>query len=94
VNKAELIEAVAARADLKKAEATRVIEALFDDYGVVVQTLRSGGKVQVTGFGTFQAKARPARTGRNPQTGQTIEIKAATVPSFKPGQGFKDALNK
>lgn len=94
VNKAELIEMVAARADLKKAEATRAIEALFDGDGVIVDALRKGGKVQVTGFGTFQARNRPARTGRNPQTGAAIEIKAATVPTFKPGQVFKDALNR
>jgi DNA-binding protein HU-beta len=93
VNKAELIESVAASADLKKAEAQRVIEALFDGNGVIAKTLSGGGKVQITGFGTFQARARPARTGRNPQTGAEIQIPAATVPAFKPGQGLKDALN-
>lgn len=94
VNKAELIEAVAARADLKKAEATRAVEALFDAEGVIVEALRSGAKVQVTGFGTFQAKHREARTGRDPRTGDSIQIKAATVPGFKAGQAFKDALNR
>ena len=85
MNKAELIEAVAERADLKKAEATKAVEALFDGSGIIVETLKSGAKVQVTGFGTFQAKDRAARTGRDPRTGAPIQIKAATVPSFKAG---------
>lgn len=93
MNKAELIEAVADRADLKKADAARVVEALFDGNGVIVDVLRKGQKVQLTGFGTFQVKARPARTGRNPRTGEAIAIAAANVPAFKPGQVFKDALN-
>jgi DNA-binding protein HU-beta len=93
VNKAELIEAVAERADLKKAEATRVVEALFDGNGIIVGALKGGAKVQITGFGSFQAKDRAARTGRDPRTGAAIQIKAATVPSFKAGQVFKDALN-
>lgn len=94
MNKAELVEAVAERAGLKKADATRAIEALFDADGVIVGALKGGAKVQVTGFGTFQAKDRPARTGRDPRTGAAIQIAAATVPSFKAGQVFKDALNK
>jgi len=93
VNKAELIEAVADRTDLKKADAARAVEALFDGNGVIVDVLRKGEKVQLTGFGTFQVKARPARTGRNPRTGEAIAIAAANVPAFKPGQVFKDALN-
>jgi DNA-binding protein HU-beta len=93
VNKAELIEEIANRTDLKKAEATRVLEALFDSSGIIASTLRAGAKVQITGFGTFQARHRPARTGRNPQTGAEIQIAAATVPAFKPGQALKDALN-
>lgn len=93
MNKAELIEAVGSRAGLSKADATRAVEALFDGDGVIVRTLKQGDKVQVTGFGTFQAKDRAARTGRDPRTGAAIQIKAATVPSFKAGQVFKDALN-
>ncbi len=93
MNKAELVEAVADKTGLRKADATRAIEALFDADGVIVGALKGGDKVQVTGFGTFQAKDRPARTGRDPRTGAAIQIKAATVPSFKPGQVFKDALN-
>lgn len=94
VNKAELIDSVASRAGLSKADATRVIEALFDADGIIVGTLKRREKVQVTGFGTFQAKDRAARTGRDPRTGAPIQIKAATVPSFKAGQVFKDALNR
>lgn len=93
MNKAELIEAIGSRTDLNKADATRVLEALFAADGIIVQTLRRKDKVQVTGFGTFQAKERSARTGRDPRTGAAIAIKAATVPSFKAGQVFKDALN-
>jgi DNA-binding protein HU-beta len=93
VNKAELIEAIAERADLKKADATKAVEALFDGNGIIVGALKGGQKVQVTGFGTFQAKDRAARKGRDPRTGAEIQIKAATVPSFKAGQVFKDALN-
>lgn len=93
MNKAELIEAVGDRSGLSKADATRAVEALFDGDGVIVRTLKKRDKVQVTGFGTFQAKDRAARTGRDPRTGAAIQIKAATVPSFKAGQVFKDALN-
>jgi len=93
VNKAELIEAVAERANLKKAEAARAVEVLFDADGVIAAALRRRDKVQVTGFGTFQAKDRPARTGRDPRSGATIQIKASTVPTFKAGQVLKDALN-
>lgn len=93
MNKAELIEAVADKTDLRKADAARVVEALFDANGVIVDTLKKGDKIQLTGFGTFQVKARPARTGRNPRTGESIAIAAANVPAFKPGQVFKDALN-
>jgi DNA-binding protein HU-beta len=93
VNKAELIDALAGDANLPKADAMRAEEALFGDRGIIVKTLKSGDKVQITGFGTFQAKQRAARTGRNPATGGTITIPAQTTPAFKAGQGLKDALN-
>lgn len=93
MNKAELIEAVASRLDMAKTDATRAVEALFGTDGIIVETLRRGDKVQITGFGSFQAKQRAARTGRDPRTGNAIQIKASTQPTFKAGQGFKDALN-
>jgi DNA-binding protein HU-beta len=90
VNKAELIDAVAASADLPKTSATRAVEAVVD---AITATLKAGEQVSLVGFGTFAAKARPARNGRNPKTGEAIVIAAANVPAFKPGKGLKDALN-
>lgn len=93
MNKTELIDALAADANLSKADAGRVVESLFGDAGLIAKTMKSGGRVQITGFGTFQAKQRKAREGRDPRTGATIQIKAATLPAFKAGQALKDALN-
>jgi DNA-binding protein HU-beta len=93
VNKAELIDALAAHAGLQKTDATRAVEGLFNPDGVIARELRAGRKVQVTGFGTFLVRQRAARTGRNPQTGATIMIAAAAQPAFKPGQGLRDGLN-
>jgi DNA-binding protein HU-beta len=93
LNKAELIEALASRLDMPKTDATRAVEAMFGMDGIIVERLRAGDKIQITGFGSFQAKARAARTGRDPRTGNPIQIKASTQPAFKAGQGFKDALN-
>lgn len=93
MNKAELIESLASRANLSKADAGRAIDALFNGDGLIASALKKGAKVQITGFGTFQVRERAARTGRNPQTGAEIQIAAAKVPAFKPGQVLKDALN-
>ncbi|HET7040078.1 MAG TPA: HU family DNA-binding protein [Gemmatimonadales bacterium] len=93
MNKAELIDALAGEANLPKAEATRAVDALFGEHGIVAKALKAGEKVQITGFGTFQAKQRAARTGRNPATGGTITIPAQVTPTFKAGQGLKDSLN-
>jgi DNA-binding protein HU-beta len=90
VNKSELIDAVAESADLSKADAARAIDAVVD---AITDSLKAGDAVTLVGFGTFTAKARPARTGRNPQTGATINIAASTVPTFKPGKALKDAVN-
>jgi len=90
MNKAELIEAVAAAADLSKAAAARAVDAVFD---AVTQSLKDGDQVTVVGFGTFLVRDRSARTGRNPQTGETINIAAAKAPSFKAGKALKDAVN-
>ena len=93
VNKVELVEALANRANLSKADAGRAVESLFNGDGVIAGEMRSGGRVQITGFGTFQVRDRAARTGRDPRTGAPIQIKAAKVPAFKAGQVLKDALN-
>jgi DNA-binding protein HU-beta len=94
VNKADLIEALTTRASLKKVDAARAVDALFGAQGVIVGALRAGAKVQVTGFGTFHSRRRPSRAGRNPRTGKAIQIRAAVVPVFRPGQGLRDALNR
>jgi DNA-binding protein HU-beta len=93
VNKAELIDGLAAHAGIQKTEAARAVDALFGPGGIIARELRAGRKVQITGFGTFLVRQRAARTGRNPQTGATITIAAAAQPVFKPGQGLRDVLN-
>jgi DNA-binding protein HU-beta len=90
VNKSELIDAVAAAADISKAAAGRALDAMVDS---VTDALKEGDQVVLVGFGTFSVKDRAARTGRNPQTGEPIEIAAAKVPSFKAGKALKDAVN-
>jgi DNA-binding protein HU-beta len=94
VNKTELQEALASAADLSKADAARALDALFGPDGVIGSELRKGGKVQVTGFGSFVVRERAARTGRDPRTGAALQISAAKVPAFKAGQALKDAVNK
>jgi DNA-binding protein HU-beta len=90
VNKTELIDHIAESADLSKAAATRAIDAMITG---VKTTLKKNGTVTLVGFGTFSVGKRAARTGRNPRTGDEIEIKAAKVPKFKPGKALKDAVN-
>jgi len=90
MTKAELVEFVADNADLTKADASRAIEAVMEG---VTEGLKKNGKVTLVGFGTFSAKKRDARTGRNPQTGETVKIAARVVPAFKAGSKLKDALN-
>jgi len=90
VNKSQLIDAIAEAADLPKASAAKALEAVID---TVSNTLKGGEQVVLVGFGTFSVKERPARTGRNPQTGQPIEIAAARIPNFKAGKALKDAVN-
>lgn len=91
MNKSELIEAVAASADIPKAAAGRAVDAVVE---TITGALAERDQVVLVGFGTFAVKDRAARTGRNPQTGQPIEIAAATIPSFKAGKALKDAVNK
>jgi len=89
VNKAELIDAVASKADVSKAAAGRAVDAVVES---VTKALRKGDQVTLVGFGTFSVRKRAARQGRNPQTGETIRIKASKTPAFKAGKAFKDAV--
>jgi DNA-binding protein HU-beta len=93
MNKSELVQEVANRTNLTKADAMRAVNALFEaDNGIISGALKQGGKVQITGFGTFESRARKARTGRNPRTGQEIKIGPTTSPSFRPGRALKDTI--
>ena len=86
----DLKGAVADKTELSKADASKVISALFDS---IQDTLRQGERVAIPGFGTFEVADRPARQGRNPQTGAAIEIAASKAAKFKAGKGLKEALN-
>lgn len=89
MNKAELIEAVAGKMDEPKAAAERAVNTILECIKAGVVADKS---VQLVGFGTFQVRHRKAREGRNPQTGETMQIRASNSVSFKPGKGFKDEL--
>ncbi len=90
MTKAELIEAVAAQAGVSKADAERTVAALFD---TVVKTAKKGDKVSWPGFGSFSVTKRAARTGRNPQTGEPVKIKASKALKFSASSTLKSALN-
>ena len=89
MNKSELIDAIAEKGGLSKAAAGKALDATI---AAVTDALKAGDTVTLVGFGTFSVKERAARTGRNPQTGATLEIKASKVPSFKAGKGLKDSV--
>jgi len=94
MNKSDLVDALANSTGMTKADASRAVDALFaPDGGVIAQALRAKKRVQITGFGTFESKHRKARQGRNPRTGQTIQISATNTPAFRAGKGLKDAIN-
>lgn len=90
MNKNDMIEHIAKEADVSKAAAGRALDAVI---GGIQTALKKGGSVTLVGFGTFAVGKRAARTGRNPQTGAAIKIKAARVPKFRAGKALKDALN-
>jgi DNA-binding protein HU-beta len=90
VNKADLIEQIAQAAEISKSAAERSLDALVN---AVKVSLRKGDDVTLVGFGTFYAGTRAARTGRNPKTGEAVEIKAAKLPKFRAGKALKDAIN-
>lgn len=89
MNKTELVKAVATQAELTQKDAAKVVDALFN---TISNTLAQEEKIQLIGFGTFEVRERSARKGRNPQTGEEIEIAASKVPAFKPGKELKEAV--
>ncbi|RYM05389.1 HU family DNA-binding protein [Sporolactobacillus sp. THM7-7] len=89
MNKSELISAVAEAAELSKKDATKAVDSVLS---TIADALKDGSKVQLIGFGNFEVRERSARKGRNPQTGEEIEIKASKVPAFKPGKALKEAV--
>jgi DNA-binding protein HU-beta len=90
VNKNELVDAVAASAELKKSEAAKAVESVFES---IAAALKKGDEVRLVGFGTFSISSRAAGEGRNPRTGEKIKIAASKLAKFKPGKTLKDALN-
>ncbi len=88
-NKAELVTEVASKTKLTKKDAATAVDAIFNS---IQEDLAKGEKVQLIGFGTFEVRQRAARKGRNPQTGDEIEIPASVVPAFRPGKALKDAV--
>ena len=90
MNKTELIAAIAGQAEVSKKDAEKVLKAFTD---VVAEELKNGGKVQLVGFGTFEVSERAAREGRDPLTGETMQIAASKSPKFKAGKALKDMMN-
>ena len=94
MNKSELTQKLAERTNLSRAEASRAVDALFSiEDGIIARALKSGEKVQITGFGSFETRRREARTGRNPRTGKEIKINASTSAAFRAGKGLKDSVS-
>jgi DNA-binding protein HU-beta len=94
VNKQDLVDAVAKHLDLTKSKAAEVTELFFGTEGLIASELKRGGKVSITGFGSFELRKRAAREGRNPRTGKTIAIKASTAPAFRAGRALKELVNR
>ncbi len=90
MNKSQLVDKISEGADLSKAAAGRALDSFIEAVG---EALKTGDQVSLVGFGTFALRERASRTGRNPQTGATIEIAAAKIPAFKAGKALKDAVN-
>ncbi|MBA2529661.1 MAG: HU family DNA-binding protein [Euzebyales bacterium] len=90
MNKSQLADAAASKSGLQKGDMGKALDAVLDS---ITDALRSGQKVSLTGFGTFEVRERAARTGRNPQTGEEMQVPASKAPAFKAGKSFKDAVN-
>ena len=91
MNKTELIAAVAEKAGISKKDADAAVNTTLD---TIVEMVPAGDKVQLVGFGTFEPRERSAKTGKNPRTGESIEIPASKIPAFKAGKAFKDIVNQ
>ena len=91
MTKAELIERVLTAADLNKKEAEAAVEAFFDS---IIQSLRDGEKIELRGFGSFRLRSRGARVGRNPKTGEKVDVPSKKIPYFKPGKELKELINR
>ena len=91
MNKGELVAALAAKTEMTKKESEAALNGILD---VIAENLVKGEKIQLVGFGTFETKTRPARTARNPRTGESVKIAASKAPTFKAGKALKDAVNK
>ena len=94
MTKQDLVDAVAKRLGVTKARANEITELFFSESGLIATELRRGGRVTVSGFGTFETRARAAREGRNPRTGKALSITAATVPAFRAARGLRDLVNR
>lgn len=95
MNKAEMVDALASRANVSKKDARAVLDAIFDpNDGLISNSLRKGERVAVTGFGTFEARERGPRVGRNPRTGKEIKIGPSKAPAFRAGKGLRDAIQQ
>jgi DNA-binding protein HU-beta len=95
LNKAELVEKVALRTGISVRDARNLVDAIFDPdpkIGLIAAELVAGEKVAISGFGTFEARARKARSGRNPHTGESLDIPATRAPAFKAGKPLKESL--
>ncbi|MBR0320605.1 MAG: HU family DNA-binding protein [Clostridia bacterium] len=90
MNKTELVAALAAKTELSKKDAEKALNAVVE---TITEALKAGDKVALVGFGTFEAKERPARVARNPRTGEEIKVEASKTPAFKAGKALKDAVN-
>ena len=93
MNKSNIVDALAEATGMTKADAARAVDAMFaPSNGIISAALKNKQRVQITGFGTFESKHRKARQGRNPRTGETIQISATNTPAFRAGKGLKDAI--
>jgi DNA-binding protein HU-beta len=90
VNRNELVDTVSSKTDMKKSEASKAVDAVFD---AIADALKGGDEVRLVGFGTFSVASRAASEGRNPRTGEKIQIAASKQAKFKPGKGLRDSLN-
>lgn len=94
MNKQELVTVVAAQLNVKKAKAAEIIDGLFSPSGIIASELRRGGKVAISGFGSFESRKRAARDWRDPRTGKSATIKASMVPAFRASKALRDVLNR